>query len=62
MKPILQNQSYWNKSVTELLYICEDAKEAAEATKSIGNLEAEAKYLDQVNDACTVLYHLRKSQ
>lgn len=38
-----------------------DAYEAAEAMKCM-NAEAEAKYLDQVNDASTELYRRRNSK
>jgi hypothetical protein len=40
------------KTLQELRYIVKDAGEAAVAMRGV-NLEAECKYLDQVNDACT---------
>jgi hypothetical protein len=49
-----QLQKYRAKSDAELLYIARDAHEAAEAMRG-HSPQAEAKYLDQVNDACTVL-------
>lgn len=54
----LDGHPYHGKSDAELQYIIKDAGEAARAMKSI-NPAAEAKYLDQVNDASTVLYHRR---
>ena len=55
-----QLQSYHKKSDEELQYIIKDAAEAAIAMRGL-DLGAEMKYLDQVNDACTVLYS-RKGQ
>lgn len=49
---------YSNKTVAELLYIIKDASEAAVCMKDI-SAEAEAKYLDQVNDASSELYSRR---
>lgn len=49
-----QLQQYRAKSDAELRYIVRDAGEAALAMRSV-SAQAEAKYLDQVNDACTVL-------
>ena len=53
-----QLKAYAMKSAAELEYIRKDAKEAAECMKGFDPV-AEAKYLDQVNDACTVLYRRR---
>jgi hypothetical protein len=50
----LKGHSYHNKSDAELRYIIKDAREAAECLKDVSET-AEAKYLDQLNDACTVL-------
>lgn len=52
----LDGHPYHGKSDEELRYIMKDAGEAARAMKGV-NPAAEAKYLDQVNDAATVLYH-----
>jgi len=52
----LQNESYWSKTYAELHYIIKDAAEAALAMRDF-DYEAECKYLDQVNDAVTVLNH-----
>ncbi len=55
-KPI-PDHPYHGKTISELLYIVRDAGEAAVALRGF---PAEFKYLDQVNDACTVLgYRLR---
>lgn len=52
-KPI-PGHSYHDKLDVELLYILKDAREAAAAMRG-HDARAEAKYLDQINDACTVL-------
>lgn len=52
----LKGHPYHEKSDAELHYIIKDAGEAARAGKG---LSSEGKYLDQVNDASTVLYHRR---
>jgi hypothetical protein len=50
---------YSNKSTDELLFIAQDAKQAADCMKGL-DYSAECKYLDQVNDAVTELYNRRK--
>lgn len=50
-----------NKSIAELEYIVKDAGEAAKAMRGM-NSEAECKYLDQMNDACSELYRRRKAK
>lgn len=52
-KPIPAH-AFHGKTVTELLFIARDAGEAARALR--GEV-AEGKYLDQVNDACSVMYY-----
>ena len=54
------SNNYKNKSADELEFIIRDAAEVATFAKDLGNYEAEAKYLDQVNDACSELYKRRK--
>ncbi len=51
---------YHGKTDAELLYILKDAREAADAMRGHSPV-AECKYLDQVNDACTVLNYRRKA-
>ena len=51
--------AYKMKSDAELLYIIKDAGEAALAMRGHDEKD-EAKYLDQMNDACTVMYSRRK--
>lgn len=46
---------YKSKSDAELRYIVKDAGLAAVAMRNL-DAKAEAKYLDQVNDACSELY------
>lgn len=48
------------KSDAELHYIIRDASEAVRAMKDVNPI-AEAKYLDQVNDAATVLYRRQQA-
>ena len=50
---------YADKTDAQLRYIIKDAGEAARAMKEV-NPQAEAKYLDQMNDAATELYQRRK--
>lgn len=54
----IPSHPYHGKSDAELLYIQRDAHAAAVATQGT---PAEFKYLDQVNDASTVLYYRRNS-
>ena len=54
----LRGHAYHRKSDAELLYIIKDAGAAAAAMRG-HNPTAEGKYLDQVNDASTVLYYRR---
>jgi hypothetical protein len=55
----LRGHSYHTKSDAELKYIIKDAGEAAKANKN-GQPGVEGKYLDQMNDASTVLYYRNK--
>lgn len=57
--PHIENVDYWDRSEEELQYIIKDAGEAAKALRG-HDLRAEGKYLDQVNDASTVLYARRQ--
>lgn len=52
----LDGHPYHYKSDNELKYIQKDAGEAAKNMKGVSG-KSEAKYLDQMNDASTVLYH-----
>ena len=56
----MHNQ-YRSKSDAALLFIIKDAGEAARCMKSLENWNAEAKYLDQVNDACSELYRRQQA-
>lgn len=56
----LKGHEYHTKSDIELRGIQKDANEAAKAMKG-HDPKAEAKYLDQVNDASTVLYYRQKN-
>lgn len=50
----LPGHPYHDKTDDMLRYIIKDAGEAARAMRD-HSPEAEGKYLDQVNDACTIL-------
>lgn len=50
----LRGHPYHQKSYDELVYIVKDAGEAARNMKGLDD-RAEGKYLDQVNDALTIL-------
>jgi hypothetical protein len=55
----LEGHEYHSKSDDQLRFIMKDAGEAAKAMRTHGTIsgdKAEAKYLDQVNDASGVLY------
>lgn len=51
----LPGHLWHSKSDAELRFIIEDAGAAAANMRGF-NDKAEGKYLDQVNDACTILY------
>jgi hypothetical protein len=55
----LKGHGYHSKSDAELRYILKDANEAARNMKGM-NDKAEGKYLDQVNDASTVLGYRKR--
>jgi hypothetical protein len=56
----MQN-NYRNKTVAELQFIMKDAHEASQCMKDMDD-KAEAKYLDQINDASTELYRRRNEK
>lgn len=56
----LKGHPYHEKSTLELRYLIEDAGQAAVYMRD-HSPEAEAKYLDQVNDACTILHYREKN-
>jgi hypothetical protein len=55
----LHGHPYHSKSDCELRYIIQDAGQAAVNMRDV-DARAEGKYLDQVNDACTVLNFRRR--
>jgi hypothetical protein len=55
-RPSLTKTSYWDKPRAQLDYIIKDASEAARAMRGMDDV-AEAKYLEQVCDATTVIGH-----
>lgn len=52
--------TYRTKTDAELQYVVKDASEAAKCMQGF-DPKAEAKYLDQVNDACTELHRRRQA-
>jgi hypothetical protein len=57
-RPDIFNKSYWQKDYLELRYIMKDAKESASKNPDSDQVD---KWLDQINDAATVLY-VRRNQ
>jgi len=55
----LTNQRFTELTDEQLRYILKDAREAAEAMRG-HSPDSEAKYLEQVCDAASVLYSRRK--
>jgi hypothetical protein len=55
-RPNVQNAHYHQKSDAQLHYIMKDAHEAARAMRG-HDPRAESKYLDQMNDAATILHY-----
>jgi hypothetical protein len=55
----LKGHDFHTKSDASLRWIIKDASDAAECMQLLGNEKGEAKYRDQVNDACTVLAYRR---
>jgi len=60
-RPALTNSSYWQKSDAVLRFILKDASEAADAMLGMDDA-AEAKYLEQMADAETVLAARRRGE
>ena len=60
-RPSLTNVSYWSKPRAQLDYIIKDASEAARAMRDHDPV-AEAKYLEQVCDATTVIGYRSRSK
>lgn len=56
---ILAGHPFHKKSDAELLYIFRDASEAALAVSG-HDAKAECKYLDQANDAASILHYRRQ--
>jgi hypothetical protein len=52
---------YSRKTDAELRYIQKDAHEAAVCAHDLGNYEAACKYMDQINDASTILYRRQQA-
>lgn len=54
IRPPLKGHAFHDKTDAELAFIVKDAGEAAIAMRG-HDAKAEGKYLDQVNDACTII-------
>lgn len=61
MKKPLPGHTYHKLSTAELYYIVKDASEAAIAMRGL-DYRAECKYLDQINDAQTILRFRQQAQ
>ena len=57
----LRGHPYHGKTDAELRYIIQDAREAARNMRGFDE-KAEGKYLDQINDAQTILAHRLKKE
>jgi hypothetical protein len=57
----LTNQNYFSKSDDELRFILRDASEAADCARGFDD-RAESKYLEQIDDATTVLAQRARSR
>ena len=57
----IEGHPYHEKTDAELLFIARDAKAAADAMRGM-DTKAECKYLDQINDACTVMAYRRRGK
>jgi hypothetical protein len=57
---VLAGHDYHTKSDAALLYIIRDASEAAVAMRGV-SYQAECKYLDQANDACSIMNARRRA-
>jgi hypothetical protein len=55
----LRGHRFHSLNDAALTYIIKDAGEAARCMRTV-DAQAECKYLDQVNDACTVLNYRRR--
>lgn len=53
-KPQIENTRFWNLTNASLRYIAKDAKEAAD---NLPDCPKTGVWLDEVNDACTVMYY-----
>ena len=56
-KPHLENKRFWALPEEALRFIIKDAREAAEAMPENPKV---GKYLDEINDACAVLFWRRE--
>jgi hypothetical protein len=60
---VLKGHRYHTLSNDGLRYVIKDASEAAKCAREMGDAKGEGKYLDQINDAVTILgtrYHHEK--
>lgn len=57
----LAGHTYHDRTDEELQFIIRDASLAAIAMRSLDNRQAEDKYLDQANDAATILGYRRRT-
>ena len=53
-KPQITNTRFWNLTNASLRYIAKDAKDAADI---LPDCPKTGVWLDEVNDACTVMYY-----
>ena len=59
---VLNGHPYHQYTNEMLKFVIKDAGEAAKCAKDLGNSASENKYLDQLNDASTILYYRQKTK
>ena len=59
---VLNGHPYHNYTNEMLKFVIKDAGEAAKCAQGLGNIASENKYLDQFNDASTILYYRQKTK
>lgn len=59
---VLNGHPYHQYTNEMLKFVIRDAGEAAKCAQSLGNIDSENKYLDQLNNAATILYYRQKTK
>lgn len=59
---VLNGHTYHQYTNEMLKFVIQDASAAAKCAQGLGNIASENKYLDQVNNAATILYYRQKNK